>query len=186
MTRRQLRESIFQVLFRTEFNEEQEWEEQLELYMQELENPAMPERILVDEMVSESMYKEQISGSTEQEEGSVEKRKERRISLILEEADMKVSEVTDLDLAYIRQKTEQIYGKLPEIDAKISENTEGWSIHRIGKTELAILRLAVYELLYDEDVPEKVAINEAVELAKIYCPEEAKGFVNAVLAKFTR
>ncbi|MBR1568754.1 MAG: antitermination protein NusB, partial [Lachnospiraceae bacterium] len=43
-----------------------------------------------------------------------------------------------------------------------------------------------YELLYDEDVPEKVAINEAVELAKIYCPEEAKGFVNAVLAKFTR
>ena len=60
---------------------------------------------------------------------------------------------------------------------------KGWRLERLGKTELAILRLAVYELLDDNDIPTSVAINEAVELAKIYCSEEAPRFVNGVLAK---
>ncbi|MBR1567814.1 MAG: transcription antitermination factor NusB [Lachnospiraceae bacterium] len=180
MTRRQLRESIFHVLFRVEFNSKEEWNEQLELYMDELDHPAGRSVITAED--DETAGK---TASTDTGEAETTP-KERNISQIFEEADMQVTLVTDLDLAYIRQKVEQIHEKLPEIDEKIAENTEGWALNRIGKTELAILRLSVYELLYDEDVPEKVAINEAVELAKIYCPEEAKGFVNAVLAKFTR
>ena len=65
----------------------------------------------------------------------------------------------------------------------IKEISSGWKLERIGKAELAILRLAVYEMKYDEDVPFKVAINEAVELSKIYCNEDAKSFVNGLLAK---
>ena len=60
---------------------------------------------------------------------------------------------------------------------------EGWKLPRIGKEELAILRLGVYEVKYDESIPEKVAINEAVELAKKYCDASASKFVNALLAK---
>lgn len=140
MTRRQLRESIFKVLFRTEFNTKQEWEEQLCFFIEELTNPV-------------------------------------------EDTDL---DVTDLDVAYMKQKVKEIYARIDEIDAMISENTEGWNLSRIGKAELTILRLAVYEMQYDEDVPQKVAINEAVELTKIYCAGEAKGFVNAVLAKFAK
>ena len=59
----------------------------------------------------------------------------------------------------------------------------GWRLERLGKTELAILRLAVYEMEKDEDIPKGVAINEALELAKIYCSEDAPRFINGVLAK---
>ena len=60
---------------------------------------------------------------------------------------------------------------------------KGWKTGRMGKAELAILRLAVYELKYDEDVPVKVAINEAVELAKKFGGDESPAFVNGILAK---
>jgi len=64
-----------------------------------------------------------------------------------------------------------------------ARSPDGWQIGRLGKPELAILRLALYEMLYDEEVPFRVAINEAVELAKKYCNPDASGFINAVLAK---
>ena len=64
--------------------------------------------------------------------------------------------------------------------------TEGWSTRRIGRVELAILRLAVYEIKEDESIPEKVAINEAVELAKKYGGNESSSFVNGILAKFAK
>lgn len=73
---------------------------------------------------------------------------------------------------------------IDEIDKKIEDTSKGWSLERIGKVELAILRLAVYEIEYDEDVPAQVAINEAVELAKKFGQKEAYSFVNGVLAKF--
>ena len=85
---------------------------------------------------------------------------------------------------YIRRRFHDIEIKLPDIDAKIENKSSGWRVSRIGRVELSILRLAVYELLYDEDVPEKVAINEAVELAKIYGNDSPPGFVNGILAKF--
>ncbi len=88
------------------------------------------------------------------------------------------------DREYISQKVDKVVGKLPKIDAMLNERAKGWSTMRMGKVELAILRLGVYEILFDEDVPNGVAINEAVELAKEYGQEASGGFVNAILAKF--
>lgn len=68
------------------------------------------------------------------------------------------------------------------IDEKISENLkEGWKISRISKVSLALLRLAIYEMLYEEEIPVSVSINEAVELSKKYTAEDDAAFVNGVL-----
>ncbi len=88
------------------------------------------------------------------------------------------------DAAYISQKGNRIIERLDEIDALINKQAKGWTTGRMGKVDLTILRLAVYEILFDEDVPTGVAINEAVELAKRFGQEESSGFVNGVLAKF--
>ena len=129
MTRRQLRETIFLLLFRIEFNTAEELADQVDEYF--LDHP----------------------------------------------------EIKKADEAYIREKLQAIVANLPEYDQKIREICEGWRINRLGKTELTILRLAIYEILTDDDIPVGVAINEAVELARIYCSEEAPRFVNGVLAK---
>ena len=84
---------------------------------------------------------------------------------------------------YLKEKTEAVMAKIPELDVKINDVAEGWKTNRMGKAELTILRLALYEILYDDEVPEKVAINEAVELAKKFGGAEAPAFINGVLAK---
>ena len=70
------------------------------------------------------------------------------------------------------------------IDSLLSGLAVGWDLSRMGRAEINILRQAVYEILFDEDIPEKVAANEAVELAKKYGGTEASGFVNGILGKF--
>ncbi len=92
----------------------------------------------------------------------------------------------DRDIAYITEKYGRIQEKLPRIDQMINEKAQGWSVSRMGKVELTLLRLGAYEILYDQDVPGSVAINEAVELAKRYGQDNSGAFVNAVLAKFLR
>ena len=88
------------------------------------------------------------------------------------------------DEAYIQGKLDRILEKLSEIDELISTTAKGWTIDRMGKVELTIIRLAVYEIKFDEKIPDSVAINEAVELAKKFGQEESSGFVNGVLARF--
>ena len=88
------------------------------------------------------------------------------------------------DETYISEKSNKILEKLDEIDGMINQEAKGWTTERMGKIELTILRLAIYEIKFDEDVPAGVAINEAVEIAKIFGQEESAGFVNGVLAKF--
>ncbi len=83
----------------------------------------------------------------------------------------------------VRKKLEAIIEAEGSIDMILSNAASGWKLNRMGKAELAILRIAVYEMRYDETVPDKVAINEAVELAKKYGNEASSGFVNGVLAK---
>ena len=83
----------------------------------------------------------------------------------------------------INEKTQKVIEHLDEIDEQISAHTNAWNLERLGKAELSILRLATYEILLDEQVPRKVAINEAVELAKKYCNEKAAPFINGVLSK---
>nr|WP_296482187.1 transcription antitermination factor NusB [uncultured Acetatifactor sp.] len=90
------------------------------------------------------------------------------------------------DADYIEERCQAVRELIPEIDRLIDENTVGWETTRMGKVELAVLRLAVYELRFDEDIPAGVAIDEAVELAKEYGQENASGFVNAILAKIVK
>ncbi len=92
--------------------------------------------------------------------------------------------IADKDMQYISTKGNRIIEKLEEIDDMINKRAKGWTTGRMGKVDLTILRLAVYEIVFDEDVPTGVAINEAVELAKKFGQEESSGFVNGVLAKF--
>ena len=93
---------------------------------------------------------------------------------------------SEQELQYIQDKTESIIALIPDIDEKINAVSYGWPISRIGKAELSILRLAVYEMLYDDDIPVNVAIDEAVELAKKYGADNAYSFVNGVLAKLIK
>ena len=130
MSRRELREHIFILLFRVEFNSIEEMEEQVGLYFEEMEQPA----------------------SEEEEE-------------------------------YIQQKFRKILDQLSTIDASINAKAEKWKTSRMGKVELTLIRLAVYEMKFDDEVPVRVAINEAVELAKKYGQEESGSFVNGILAK---
>jgi N utilization substance protein B len=85
----------------------------------------------------------------------------------------------------IKTKLINILDSKDELDQLLSARVEGWDVGRMGKVDLAILRLALYEMLYDEDIPEGVAINEAVELAKKYGQENSRSFVNGVLSKYT-
>ena len=73
--------------------------------------------------------------------------------------------------------------KIPELDERLNEVAQGWKTRRMGKVELTILRQALYEMLYDGEVPEKVAINEAVDLAKKYGGKDSPAFINGILAK---
>lgn len=90
-------------------------------------------------------------------------------------------EFGEKDRAYISEKLEKIVDKQAEIDSTISEHSIGWKIDRIGKEELAILRLAVYEAVFDDDIPVGVAVNEAVELGKKYGAEGGAAFINGML-----
>ena len=131
MSRRELREQIFKLIFRAEFYDKEELPEQEKLFFEDYELNMKPE-----------------------------------------------------DETYISEKSNKILEKLDEIDGMINQEAKGWTTERMGKIELTILRLAIYEIKYDEDVPAGVAINEAVEIAKKFGQEESAGFVNGVLAKF--
>lgn len=129
MSRTELREHIFRMLFRVEFNNAEEMKEQEQFYFDELE------------------------------------------------------EATGKDQEYILNKYRAIDEKKEEIDKLLNEVTEGWKTTRMNRVDLTILRLATYEIKWDEDVPIGVAINEAVELAKKYSSDDGPAFVNGVLAK---
>lgn len=75
---------------------------------------------------------------------------------------------------------------LAELDAEIGRLSRGWSLERIAPLELSIMRIALYELRYRDDVPAEVAIDEAVNLSKRYCGAEAPGFVNGILGAVVR
>ena len=138
MSRREIREQIFKVLFDIEFHAEEEIEQQMELYFERLPEDDQPE------------YP----------------------SSIPEEAQN-----------YIREKATRVARQIPSIDRKINAVAKGWKTERMGKADLTILRLAVYEMQEDEEIPVNVAINEAVELAKKFGTDDSSAFVNGILAK---
>ncbi len=97
-----------------------------------------------------------------------------------------VGDVSVEDMSYLVKKAEAVMARIPELDEKIDSVAEGWKTKRMGKVDLTILRLALYEMLYDGEIPERVAINEAVELAKRFGQNESPSFVNGVLAKLVK
>ena len=132
MKRRELREHIFRLLFRIEFNESEDMPEQVALYMED------------------------------------------------------IPMATEKDQEYIEAKYQAIADRLEEIDEMLNKVAEGWKVSRMGKVELTIMRLAAYEICFDEDVPASVAINEAVEMAKIFGGDDSPAFINGVLGKLVQ
>ena len=106
----------------------------------------------------------------------------QQMQLYFEQLDQQPKEE---DMAYIRDKALNVILKSEEIDEMLNKHVTGWKTSRMNKVDLSILRLAVYEMKYDEDVPVGVAINEAVELAKKYSGDEGPAFINGVLARLS-
>ena len=87
---------------------------------------------------------------------------------------------------YIKTVFSGVYEKISEIDDIISQNSIGWSIKRISKTALCVLRLAIFEIKFMQDIPTAVSINEAVELCKKYATNDDASFVNGILATVSK
>ncbi len=95
-------------------------------------------------------------------------------------------EADEASLEYIEKKAKDIILREEELDDVINTYAEKWNTERMGRVELAIFRVAVFEMLHDDDIPVSVAINEAVELAKKYGPEDSPSFINGILANIVR
>ena len=90
-------------------------------------------------------------------------------------------EVEEEEKDFILKETEGTKEHLAEIDEMISKKAKKWATGRMSKVDLAILRLAIYEICFSEEIPTSVAINEAIELAKKFSSDEAPSFINGIL-----
>lgn len=129
MTRRELREHLFKMVFQTEFYGKEDLTEQEKQYLTEA---GMPE---------------------------------------------------EAEQAELLERCSQVVSHLEEIDAMIEQASTGWKLKRMNKVDLSLLRVAVFEMKFDDKIPQKVAINEAVELAKSFGGDDSPAFINGVLAK---
>lgn len=91
--------------------------------------------------------------------------------------------LNEREQVFCRELVTAVEEKLTEIDAIIQKHTTGWKVERMMSVDRNLLRLAVYEMLYSGHIAQKGAINEAVEMAKIYGKKESSGFINSVLDK---
>lgn len=103
---------------------------------------------------------------------------EEQIDLFMED----LGEIHKKEYDYITEKVRNIVAHIDEIDASINAASKNWKTTRMAKAELSILRLATYEIKYEEDIPVSVSINEAVELAKLYGADQGPAFVNGILS----
>lgn len=94
--------------------------------------------------------------------------------------------LTENDKNYIKGIVDGVSDRVEFIDGIIEKNAMGWKLNRVSKVDLSILRIGIYEILYREDIPYSVSVNEAVELAKKYSNEDAGAFVNGLLARVTK
>lgn len=97
-----------------------------------------------------------------------------------------LGEYSNDEQEYIKEVSEFVIGNIEDIDNKIVEYAQGWKINRFAKVDLAILRIAVYEILNREDIPKEVSINEALEISKKYSTAESGKFINGILGSFVR
>lgn len=87
---------------------------------------------------------------------------------------------------FVSREYRGILANIESIDSYIDKFAVGWNVARIPKTDLAIMRMGVYEIVFDEEIPDAVAVNEAVELAKEFSADKAPAFINAVLSKIVK
>ena len=103
---------------------------------------------------------------------------EEQIALFMED----LGDIRKKEADYMTGKVRSIVEHIDEIDASINQASKNWKTTRMAKAELTILRLAAYEIKYEEDIPVSVSINEAVELAKLYGSDQGPAFVNGILS----
>jgi N utilization substance protein B len=96
------------------------------------------------------------------------------------------SSFTCKDKTYIKDIVGGTFNNIEEIDLLIEKYAIGWKLNRISKVDLSILRVGIYEILFREDIPYNVSINEAVEMAKKYSTQEAGSFINGILSKIPK
>ena len=97
-----------------------------------------------------------------------------------------IEDLDEKDRAFLEQRWQAVSSKEKDIDDLLNSTARGWKTSRFGSCDLAILRVAVYEMEYDDTIPEGVAINEAVELAKQYGGSESPAFINGILGEIAR
>jgi len=102
------------------------------------------------------------------------------------EDDFKLDKLSDKDKEFLYNLVKGTIENKETIDSLINKNLKSWTLDRIAKVDLTILRMALYEILYSKDVPVSVAINEAVELGKKYGTDDSGSFINGVLGKLAR
>lgn len=143
MTRRELREHVFCILFTCDFYRpsQEDIKEQTELYFTHMAGDGL---------------------------------------------DYPPEKVAEEDRREIVERVNAITEKMTEIDRMLDETSVGWTTGRMSRTDLTILRIGVYEMLFDEKIPTGVAINESVLLAKKFGGEDSSSFVNGILAKLDR
>ncbi len=95
-------------------------------------------------------------------------------------------DLSEKDHQYIFKGIKVITNNMEEIDKIILNSLKGWSLNRLAKIDLAIMRIAVYEMKFRSDIPNEVAINEAVEIAKKFSTEDSYKFINGVLGNIVR
>ncbi|MTI70191.1 MAG: transcription antitermination factor NusB [Firmicutes bacterium] len=96
------------------------------------------------------------------------------------------NEISEDESEYIVDISQKVIENLSLIDSKIEEYASGWKIKRIAKVDLSILRLAICEIFYREDIPIQVSINEAIEVSKKYSSDESRKFINGLLGSLVR
>ena len=95
-------------------------------------------------------------------------------------------EIEGADIEYLNKTIDDLIDHLDKIDKYITENSKDWKINRIAKVDLAVLRIAISEILYNESIPASVSINEAVEISKKYSNEDSHKFINGILGTVLR
>lgn len=105
----------------------------------------------------------------------------KEISIFLENNELKSDEIE-----YINEVVKGINENIEEIDSYIEKYSEGWKIKRLAKIDLAILRIAIYEIMHKEDMPPQVSINEAVDVSKKYSTDESSKYINGLLGTFLK
>lgn len=167
MNKREIRDHKFKILFSYYFNEnniDNVLLNYFDLYPYESEEDK-------NEYTGDTKKTLKSIHKIEEDNKTVENESDKAITLDIED-----------NIREIKQKTKEIVEKTKDIDELISKNLDSWDIERVGKAELTIIRLAIYEMYFDAAMDLKVAINEAVELAKIYGDDKADKFINGVLA----